>query len=96
VVRAWGSDQINLTCGNLIPRCFLEWKTYLLNHLINLLLPHKQYRGRKNTLEEFIFYTFVDPTNTLVLDNREDSIKCGLVLGVTGLEPALYNAERSW
>ena len=74
----------------------VEWTaTYLLDHLINLLLPHEEDCGSKNALEEFISDAFVDSTNPLVLYYREHTIQCGLVLGVTGLEPALYNAKKT-
>jgi len=63
----------------------MEWTAHLLDHFINLLLPHKEDCGRKDALEEFIPDTFVDSANTLVLYDREHTIQRRLVLGVTGL-----------
>lgn len=48
----------------------VEWNAHLLSHLVNLLLSHKQYGGREHTLEEFVSYTFVDSSDTLVLYDR--------------------------
>jgi hypothetical protein len=84
------TDQLNLR----VPLCSMEWNAYLFNHLINFLLPHEQNRGRENTLEEFISDTFVDSSDTLVLYDREETIERGLVLGVTGLEPALHDTKN--
>ena len=95
VVKAWSSNQFNTTShGHCTSRCSVERNAYLLNHLINLLLPHEQNCGRKNALEEFISDTFVDSSNALVLYDRENTIECRLIPGVTGLEPALYNTEN--
>ena len=82
---------MSLNPSHCISGSIVELDAYLLNHLINLLLPHKQDRGRKNALEEFIPDTLIDPSNTLVLYDGENTIQRGLVLGVTGLKPALYN-----
>ena len=82
---------MSLNPSHCISGSIVELDAYLLNHLINLLLPHKQDRGRKNALEEFIPDTLIDPSNTLVLYDGENTIQRGLVLGVTGLKPTFYN-----
>lgn len=71
----------------------VELNSYLLDHLINFLLPHEQQSGGKNTLEEFFSYTLIDPSDSLVFYDREHAIECGLILDVTCLEPALYNTK---
>lgn len=60
---------------------------------MDFLLPHEQNRGRENTLEEFVSDALIDSSDTLVLHDRENTVERGLVFGVTGLKPALYNTK---